>query len=62
MSYLVTAPLVVAKDAEGKLVYHYAGAVIPWLSEVDKTRFVADGMVSDLPGADARPAKPAQKR
>ncbi|QYW00738.1 hypothetical protein SEA_SAHARA_7 [Gordonia phage Sahara] len=49
MSYTVTAALVVAADTEGKLNYHYEGAHIAYLSEEDADRFLADGMVVEIP-------------
>lgn len=48
MSYLVTAPLVVAADPEGALKYHYQGTEIEFLSEFDADRFLADGMVVEI--------------
>lgn len=58
VSARVIAPLVVATNQDGKLLYHYHGAVIPWLSEEERARFVADGLVEDLgdigtPGGEA---------
>lgn len=77
MSYIVTAPLVVAADPEGALKYHYQGAEIEFLSDFDAERFLGDGMVvetdsaerSDIdvespvgpPSDDARPPKTASK-
>ncbi|AWN05033.1 head-tail connector protein [Gordonia phage MichaelScott] len=48
MSYEVTAPLVVAADPEGKLKYHYQGAIVEYLSDEDAERFLDGGMVVDL--------------
>ncbi|MBR7191720.1 hypothetical protein [Gordonia sp. SCSIO 19800] len=45
MSYEVIAPLVVAGDPEGKLKYHYQGAIVEYLSEEDAERFLDAGMV-----------------
>ncbi|WP_280489501.1 hypothetical protein [Nocardia farcinica] len=45
MAYLVTAPLVVVPDAEGKVTYHYRGALLGHL-ERDTARHLLDlGMV-----------------
>ncbi|QDF17957.1 hypothetical protein SEA_CLARK_8 [Gordonia phage Clark] len=48
MSYEVIAPLVVAGDPEGKLKYHYQGAIVEYLSDEDAERFLEGGMVVDL--------------
>ncbi|WP_431840650.1 hypothetical protein [Gordonia hongkongensis] len=47
MSYEVIAPLVVAGDPEGKLKYHYQGAIVEYLSEEDAERFLDAGMVAE---------------
>ena len=57
MSYIVTAPLVIAADPEGALKYHYEGAEIEYLSEVDAERFIEDGMVEEIAPRSVAPAR-----
>jgi hypothetical protein len=54
MSYLVTAPLVIAKDQAGKLHHVYEGGVIPWLSDDQAEHFVSTGLVKKV-GGDVGP-------
>jgi hypothetical protein len=65
MSYLVTAPLVLARDKEGKVHERYQDAVIDWLDDDQKQHLVETGLVDDLgetaaPG-DGPPAQTALK-
>lgn len=69
MSYLTVAPLVLVKVG-GRVDYHYAGSPIPWLSDEDAQRFLAEGFVVEAgnPGAvepvgdpDGRPKQTAPK-
>jgi hypothetical protein len=57
MPYLVTAPLVLAKDREGKVRYHYrgnvpapanSGPIIPWLSDEQAAHFLRLGVVERI--------------
>lgn len=59
MTFVVTAPLVVAAGADGTLGYHYQGQPINWLSEEDAQRLVADGMIEKV-AATAAAADVAQ--
>lgn len=47
MSYVVTAPLVVAARRGGTLGYFYQGQPIPWLSTEDAQRLLADGLIAN---------------
>jgi hypothetical protein len=65
MSYIVEAPLVLAKDKEGKVHERYEGAVIDWLSPEQAAHLVSTGLVREVggPAADEPPAeggKPAE--
>lgn len=67
MSYIVEAPLVLAKDKEGKVHERYEGAVIDWLSPEQAAHLVDTGLVKEVgsaPAADDEPSaeggKPAQ--
>ncbi|GAB5013903.1 hypothetical protein MAHJHV65_09950 [Mycobacterium avium subsp. hominissuis] len=73
MAYRVTAPLVVAKDREGRNHHCYAGAIIHWLGPEQRDRWLRLGLVeeigdtppaaaaADSPAAGgAGPAKPAK--
>lgn len=55
--YKVKAPLVLAKDTEGKVHERYAGAVIGWLHPTQEKHFLALGMVVKLD--DPEPAESA---
>jgi hypothetical protein len=52
VSYLVTAPLVIAKDQAGQLHHMYAGSVIPWLSDVQRDHFLDLHLVEELGSSD----------
>jgi hypothetical protein len=67
MPYLVTAPLVLVRvpDQIGdgyRVDYHYAGSVVPWLSEEQAEHFEAEGLVAKLAASDVAPElrKPAK--
>lgn len=45
MSYLVTAPCVIARDQDGKLHHRYEGNVIAWLSDEQAEHFLSTGLV-----------------
>jgi hypothetical protein len=45
VSFLVTAPCVIAKDQEGKNHHRYEGDVIAWLSDEQAEHFVSSGLV-----------------
>lgn len=58
MSYMVKAPLVVAKDQEGKDLYLYAGSVVPDSVQGEQVqRFVDEGFFVDS-SADAKVEEP----
>lgn len=66
MAYLVKAPLVVAKDREGRNHHCYAGAIIHWLGPEQRDRWLRLGLVEKIndsqpvPAADSEaPANPA---
>lgn len=48
MSYIVTAPLVVAANPKGNLGYHYRGQMIGWLDDESRDRLVSDGMIEEF--------------
>lgn len=51
MTYRVTAPLVLARDKEGKVHHVYQNGVINWLPEDQKAHFLDVGLVEEV-GAD----------
>ena len=55
MSYKVVAPLVLAKDAEGRVHERYEGATIAWLSDEQARHFLGLGLVEEI-GAPAAAA------
>ena len=60
MSYLVTAPCVIAKDQEGKNQHRYEGDVIAWLSDDQAEHFLDEGLVerTDAGVGGSEPAEP----
>lgn len=69
MSYKVVAPLVLAKDREGKTHHRYTDEVIEWLPPDQAAHFVDTGLVvkvgaqspvPDASGGDGAPEKPKQ--
>lgn len=63
MSYAVTAPLVIVRDAAGAMQYHYQGAVLPdYVSSDDLKRLADEGLIirTEVP-ADA-PVLPIDQR
>ncbi|HEY9315793.1 hypothetical protein [Williamsia sp.] len=46
--YQAVAKLVLAADQSGKTQYFYEGSVVPWLSDTDRDRFLAEGLVVEL--------------
>ena len=50
MSYKVIAPLVLAKDPEGKTHHVYEGGVIQWLSPEQEKHLLNTGLVVKLGG------------
>ncbi len=50
MSFKVVAPLVLARDSEGKVHHHYAGSVIAWLPDDQRAHFLELGLVVDVGG------------
>ena len=69
VSYLVTAPCVIAKDQEGKNHHRYEGDVIAWLSDDQADHFIEAGLVEKTdkgvggsePADDGPPPKTAPK-
>lgn len=60
MPYQVTAPLVLAKTAEGGDIYCYQDAFVPAGQDAEWIeRHLADGMIADVagPAADGAPAE-----
>jgi hypothetical protein len=57
-SYLVVAPLVIAKDAAGKLRHCYTGAVIPWLEADTAAYLLRIKMIEEFVG-QTTPTAPA---
>ena len=58
MSYRVVAPLVLAVDPDGQTHHVYAGGVIDWLGEEQRSRFLAEGLVVDVDNPTDDDAKP----
>lgn len=48
MTWKVTAPLVLAVNADGQVNHAYHGDVIEWLSDAQRDHFVAEGLVAAL--------------
>lgn len=68
VSYVVTAPLVLAVDQDGHTHHVYKGGVIEWLSDEQAQHFLAEGLVVDSNKGsdddsddDGKPAKVATK-
>ncbi|SBS73783.1 Gp7 [uncultured Mycobacterium sp.] len=66
MSYVVKAPLVLARDKGGHVHHVYEGGVIDWLPEDQAKHFVDTGLVEKSGGAEdsedeGQPAKSAPK-
>lgn len=68
MSYQVVAPLVIAKDQDGRPHHVYQNGVIQWLSDEQAEHFLSTGLVVEFGSAevdadaeDDRPAKSAAK-
>lgn len=61
MGHVVTAPLVIVKDAEGAQQYHYKDAVLPsYVKAADLKRLVEDGLVEKVAETAAAPAASEQ--
>ena len=67
-AHVVTAPLVIVSDAEGKQTYLYTGALVPDFVDAERLeQLVADGVVADATPAaaaddtDKAPGKSASK-
>lgn len=72
MSYRVIAPLVLVRvpglNGDYRVDYHYAGSLIPELTDEQSERFLNEGLVEELstseepaPVADGRPRKTASQ-
>ena len=55
MTYKVVAPLVLAKDPEGRVHYVYEGGEFSWLSDEQAEHFLSEGLVVEV---DDEPAAP----
>lgn len=53
MPYRVKAPLVPAKDQDGRIHHYYSGAVIRWLNDQQRESFLRNNLVEEV---DAAPA------
>lgn len=64
VTFIVTAPLVVASDADGRHVYVYQGSPVPaGVTEAEIARLVEGSFVVDATPAEAAKAEPEpQKR
>jgi len=67
MTYQAVAPLVLVKNQSGQVDYHYQGWFIPWLSDDQRERFLAEGLVveadaADIPQGGDRPKKTATQK
>lgn len=56
MGYLVTAPLVIAKDQAGRLQHAYQGSWIPWLSSKQKEHFLRHNLIEEIADQEAADA------
>jgi hypothetical protein len=57
--FLVTAPLVVAKDVEGHLRHAYQGSRLGWLNDEQRDHFLSKGLVTRIEDSAAAPNLPA---
>ncbi|MDN4521360.1 hypothetical protein QYF68_26580 [Mycolicibacterium austroafricanum] len=48
MTFVVDAPLVLARDQAGRVHHCYAGAVIPWLSDEQRKHFLDLNLVHEV--------------
>ncbi len=53
MTYIVTAPLVIAADRDGHNHHVYRGGQIGWLSDAQAEHFLSEGLVEKVRGGDA---------
>jgi hypothetical protein len=60
MSYVVVAPLALAKDQNGDVCYHYEGSVISWLDDKTAEHLLSSGIVKEIAGGVA-PAVEAER-
>ncbi len=61
MAYHVTAPLVLAKDQDGKTHHRYQDAVIDWLSDEQAQHLLAEGMVEKVAGRKPKAELPPKQ-
>lgn len=61
MSYQVVAPLVIAKDHEGRPYHVYEGGVIQWLSDEQAAHFLGTGLVVKFDDGSDKPPASAKK-
>lgn len=57
MTFVVDAPLVLARDQAGRVHHCYQGALIPWLDDEQRKHFVGLGLVHEV-GDMAAPDEP----
>lgn len=48
MSFRVRCHCVLAKDPKGLVVHHYEGAIIEWLSNEQRSQWLADGLIEEI--------------
>lgn len=64
---MAVAPLVLVKTQTGQVDYHYQGSFIPWLSDEQRDRFLAEELVveadaDDVPQGADKPKKTATQK
>jgi hypothetical protein len=62
MPYRVTCHLVLATDEHGVVHHHYEGAIINWLSDKQRTHWLADGLVEEMATPDIDAMNLAESR
>ena len=58
-AWKVTAPLVIARDQQGKLHHAYRGSMLGWLSEDQSQHFLRHGLVERVEAEQAPELPPA---
>lgn len=53
MSYRVTAPLVIAKDQDGRPYHVYEGGIIQWLSDEQAEHLLGTGLVVEVGASES---------
>jgi hypothetical protein len=62
MSYIVTAPLVLAHGTDGRTYHHYHGEIIEWLDDQQHKHFLETGLVQEIEPAEVVAIADAQAR